>query len=147
MHDASYTVTRCTTRTCEKFVEREYIDYRFHKIKRIANIWSLISLLQTGQIEKIQRGFEEYDFDFKIWNWATRVTSSTCSTFLLLNALFAFLRDRKILKKFWEWVFVNFEDCTRKFHRFTSISFHFMYSLGCLVHEISSVKIKSEFFV
>ena len=37
--------------------------------------WALISniyRLKIDEIEKIQRGFQETDFDFKISNWATR---------------------------------------------------------------------------
>ena len=57
---------------------REHGDYRYLKIKTIANTWSTISRLQIDEIEKIRRGFEEYDFDFKILNWATRITCSFC---------------------------------------------------------------------
>ena len=51
-------------------------------------VWSAISRLQIDEIEKIQRGFQEYDFDFKISNWTTRITCFTCSTFVLLTASF-----------------------------------------------------------
>ena len=54
----------------------------------MANTWSAISRLQIDEIEKIQRDFEEYDFDFKISNWATHITCFTCSMFLLLTASF-----------------------------------------------------------
>ena len=56
---------------------REYGDYGYFKIKGMANTWRAISRLQIDEIEKIQRGFQEYDFDFKISNRATRITCST----------------------------------------------------------------------
>ena len=67
---------------------RAYDDYGYLKIKGMANTWSAISQLQIDEIEKIQRGFQEYDFDFKTLHWATRITCFTCSTFVLLTALF-----------------------------------------------------------
>ena len=66
----------------------DYGDYGNLKIKGMANTWSAISRLQMDDIERIQRGFKKYDFDFKISNWATRITCFTCSTFLLLTASF-----------------------------------------------------------
>ena len=67
---------------------REYGDHGFLKIKGIANTWSAISRLQIDETQKIQRDFEEYDFGFKILNWATLITCFTCLTFLLLTASF-----------------------------------------------------------
>ena len=57
----------------------------------MANTLSAIFRFQIDEIEKIHRGFEKYHFDFKISNWATRITYFTCSTFLLLTV--SFLRD------------------------------------------------------
>ena len=70
----------------------------------MANTWSAISRLRIDEIEKIQRGFQEYDFDFKISNWATRITCFTCSTFLLLTeSLYRiFYKIEKLKKKLCE---------------------------------------------
>ena len=43
----------------------EYGDYEYLIIKGMANTWSAISQLQIDEIEKIQRVFQEYDFDLK----------------------------------------------------------------------------------
>ena len=50
--------------------------------------WRAISRLRIDEIGKIQRGFQEYDFEFKIFNWATGITRFTCSMFLLLTVSF-----------------------------------------------------------
>ena len=69
--------------------------------KEMANTWSAISWLQIDEIKKIQRGFQEYDFDFKISNSVTWITCFLCSTFLLLTALpLQFLRDHQLEKKY-----------------------------------------------
>ena len=49
---------------------------------------SAISRLRIEEIKKIQRRFEEYDFDFDILNWVIRITCFTCSGFFLLTASF-----------------------------------------------------------
>ena len=67
---------------------REYGDYGHPKIKRMANTWSVISRIQIDEIKKIERGFKEYNFDFIILNWTTRITCFTCSTFLLSTPSF-----------------------------------------------------------
>ena len=69
-HARTQTHTRMHAR--EKFfsrtfcTSREYADYGYLRIEGIANTGSSISRLQIDEIEKIQRGFEEYDFDVKI---------------------------------------------------------------------------------
>ena len=47
---------------------QEYGDYGYLKIKGMANTWNAISRLQIDEIEKIQQGFQEYDFELKISN-------------------------------------------------------------------------------
>ena len=69
------------------------------------NGWPILEVRYLGcksmKLKKILRGFQEYDFDFKISNWATRITSFTCSTFLLLTeSLFRiFYKIEKLKKK------------------------------------------------
>ena len=94
---------------------REYDDYGYRNIEEMANTWSAISRLQMDEIEKIQRRFQEYDFDFKISNWATHIT---CSTFLLLTASFLsiFYEIGNLKKNLWKCVFVNFKGCIWKLH-------------------------------
>ena len=65
---------------------REYCDYGYLKINGMDNTGSAISRREIDEIEVIQQGFQEYDFDLKISNWATRMKSFTCTTFLLLTA-------------------------------------------------------------
>ena len=95
-HTHTYTDTRTHVKNLFPIIfctSREFGDYGYLKIKGMANIWSAISRLQIDEIEKIQQGFEEYDFDFKIFNSATRITCFTCSTFLLLTASFLRIFD------------------------------------------------------
>ena len=47
---------------------REYGDYGYLKINGMANTWSVMPRMQINEIEKIQRDFQECDFDFKISN-------------------------------------------------------------------------------
>ena len=88
-HTYSHTRTRSKNLFSRNFcTSREYGDYGYLKIKGMANTWSAISRLQIDVIERIQRSFQEYDFNFKISNWATRITCFTCSAFLLLTVSF-----------------------------------------------------------
>ena len=50
------------------------------------NTGSAISRREIDENEVIQQGFQEYDFESKISNWANRIKSFTCTTFLLLTA-------------------------------------------------------------
>ena len=70
------------------FTSREYSDYGYLKLKGMANNWSAISRLEIDGIRKIKQNFEQYDFYFKIVNWATWVMCFTCSTFFLLTVSF-----------------------------------------------------------
>ena len=132
--------TFCTSRKCG--------DYGYLKIRGMANTSSAISGLQIDVIEKIQRGFEEYDFDLKILNWATRITRFTCPMFLSLTAsflrIFYEIENLKKKKKMWKCVYVDFDDCTWKLH--LSASIFFFVFISSLVCEISGVKIWNEFF-
>ena len=65
-----------------------YGHYGYLKIKGVAITWSAISRLQIDEIEKIQQRFKEYDFEFKILNWATQISCFTCFPYFLLTALF-----------------------------------------------------------
>ena len=114
----------------------------------MANTWSAITRLQIDEIEKLQRGFEEYDFDLDIPNWTTRITCFICSTFLLLTASFLrriFYEIGNLKEILWKYVFVNSESFTWKLRLSASICFFFV-SLSCLARELSGVKILNEFF-
>ena len=87
-------------------------EYGYLKINGMDNTGSAISGRIIDEIEEILQGFQEYDFDLKISNWATRIKSFTCTTFLLLTAsLLRISCEIEKLKKY-VWKCVNPEGCT-----------------------------------
>ena len=103
---------------------RKYVITGISKLKE-CNTWSAISRLQIDEIEKIQRGFEEYDFDFKISTSGIWITCFICSTILLLNTSFLHIiyEIEIFFYMWWTCVILNSEDRTWKLHLFALICF------------------------
>ena len=77
---------------------REYCDYGYLKINGMDNTGSAISRREIDEIEGIQQGFQEYDFDLKISNCATRMFHMYHVPFANRFASSHFLLDRKLEK-------------------------------------------------